>query len=215
MMNILRWKILGVTIRSCLLLLQSLKGGKDSLEPPYRGGDLGLVRLSTLFQITVPGVGVRWGTQPGFKFRLRWLHKHFASCRWWSTAMPSSVTLGSNATHDKVFSDVFRTHPYSTFSSPPKANCTSRTSVLITIFILIKDFYLIFHSQRHSLSSDHQHCSLDFGICSWLASLLQSCLFSSLFTLLSLCWGCDFPYKMWTHASLSAPLELSAVISIV
>ena len=71
MMNILRWKILGVTIRSCLLLLQSLKGGKDSLEPPYRGGDLGLVRLSTLFQITVPGVGVRWGTQPGFKFRLR------------------------------------------------------------------------------------------------------------------------------------------------
>ena len=103
MMNILRWKILGVTIRSCLLLLQSLKGGKDSLEPPYRGGDLGLVRLSTLFQITVPGVGVRWVTQPGFKFRLRWLHKHFASCRWWSTAMPSSVTLGSNATHDKCF----------------------------------------------------------------------------------------------------------------
>ena len=76
-------------------------------------------------------------SQPGFKFRLRWLHKHFPSCRWWSTAMPSSVTLGPNANHDKVFSDIFRTRPYSTFSSPPKANCTSRTSVLIT-----GDFYL-------------------------------------------------------------------------
>ena len=85
----------------------------------------------------------------------------------------------------------------------------------LAIFILIKDFHLIFHSQRHSLSSDHQHCSHDFGSSSWLASLLQSCLFST-DSLCCLSVGAVvFPYKMWTHSPLAAPLELSAVISII
>ena len=161
------------------------------------------------------GWGARWGTQPGFKFRLRWLHKHFPSRRWWSTATPSSVTLESNANMMKRFQ---------TFSGliliPPSPHHLKPTAPQVHLFlslaicILINDFYLIFHSHCHSRSSDHQHCS-HFGSSSWLASLLRSYLFST-DSLCCLSVGAViFPYKTWTHSSLAAPLELSAVISII